>query len=100
MNYELALTPEERMAISWVRYRELHPQLDVADARDFTAYIKPFIEVEIQHAKIKWLADLVLHLHHTTNTTIHQQERELAEKVIALRRECHNNLKGVTGAGT
>jgi hypothetical protein len=92
-SYELAETPGGRVAFAMARYNELHPGNASPDARDYVPYIGTFVEAEIEHAKVKWLGELMQKLEHLTAQQFHEELRQQAEKVIALRRECHNLLK-------
>lgn len=96
--YELAETPGGRVAFAVARYNELHPGNTSPDARDYVHYIETFVQSEIEHAKVKWLGDLSQKLQHFTAEQIHEELHQQAEKVIALRRQCHNLLK--KGAAT
>jgi len=89
-SYELAETPGARVAFAVGRYNELHPGNVSPDARDYVPYIGTFVQAEIEHAKMKWLGDLAQK--HFTIEEIQEELRQQAEKVIALRRECHNLL--------
>jgi hypothetical protein len=91
--YEDFTEPHERIAFAFERYNLLHPQNDSPDVRDYSAFVKVFVDVEILHAKVKWLGELKEEIKHVSDDAIRKQLLELTEKVILLRRECHNRLK-------
>lgn len=98
-SYELAETPGARVAFAVARYNELHPGNPLPDARDYVPYIETFVQSEIEHAKVKWLGNIMQKLQlgvsfeHFKAEQIHEELRQQTEKVIALRRQCHNLLK-------